>query len=377
MDEPKECVFLECFGRIEDPRIDRRKRHKLFDMLGIAVCAVIGGADTWTGIAQFGRDKEHWLRTFLELPNGIPSHDTFGRVFALLDPVAFQDAFRDWVAALQGRVEGVVALDGKTARRSHDHAADKKAIHVVSAWADACSLALGQVKVDDKSNEITAIPELLRALDLAGCLVTADAMGCQREIARNIVDAHADYLLAVKGNQETLAEEVQEEFKQAMADGFAHMRHQYLETLDKGHGRIETRQYWYTTDIQGLGTAHKWPGLAGMAMCRATRTVAGGETTVEDRYYITSADDADIAKIAAGVRRHWGIENSLHWVLDVAFDEDQSRIRAGHAAENMAVLRKVALNAIRKCPAGSGGVKARRKSAGWNNDYLVKILRAI
>lgn len=376
MEEKNGCVLLETFGRIEDPRIDRCKCHKLLDILAVTVCAAICGADTWVAVAQFGRDKEEWLRTFLELPNGIPSHDTFGRVFALLDPAAFQDAFRDWVSAIQGRVQGVVAVDGKTARRSHGGADGKKAIHVVSAWADECSLALGQVKTADKSNEITAIPELLRALDLAGCLVTADAMGCQREIARTIVEAGADYLLAVKDNQETLADDVEQEFKQAMAEDFGHMEHQYLETLDKGHGRIEIRQYWYTSDIQGLGTAHRWPGLAGMAMCRATRIV-GDQTSVEDRYYITSACGADVGKIAGGIRRHWGIENSLHWVLDVAFDEDQSRIRIGHAAENMAVVRKMALNAIRKCQSGKGGIKTKRLHAGWNNSYLEEVLAAI
>jgi len=374
--DAKDCALFQHFGQLEDPRMDRRKRHKLFDVVAIAVCAVIAGADKWTEVARFGKAKEQWLRTFLELPNGIPSHDTFGRVFSLLDPGQFQDAFRSWAVAVQGRVEGVVAVDGKTVRRSHDRGKGKEAIHVVSAWAEENGLALGQVKVDDKSNEITAIPELLRVLDLRGCLVTADAMGCQREIAKNVIDAGADYLLAVKGNQETLAEDVEQEFKQAMADGFAHMDHRYLETLEKGHGRIEKRQYWYTLDIQGLGTAARWPGITGMVMCRATRTL-DAETTVEDRYYITSASHGNVEKIAGGVRKHWGIENKLHWVLDVAFDEDQSRIRIGHAAENMAALRKIALNALKKCKSKDGGVKARRKEAGWDNRYLEEVLMAV
>lgn len=369
-------VFISCFGRVEDPRLDRKKQHSLLDIMAIAICAAIAGADSWTEIADFGHAKQDWLRTFLKLPNGIPSHDTFGRVFSLLDPDQFEEAFREWVKAIQGRVRGLVAIDGKTARRSHDHGTGKKAIHVVSAWARESSLALGQVTVDEKSNEITAIPELVRQLDLNGCLVTIDAIGCQREIAKTIIDAHADYLLAVKGNQETLAEDVEMEFKHAMADGFAHMEHHYYETLDKGHGRIEQRQYWYTQDIAGLGTADKWPGLRGMVMCRATRTVKA-DTSVEDRYFITSAKDEDVATIAQSIRSHWGIENSLHWVLDVAFNEDQSRIRIGHAAENMNTIRKIALNTVKKNKTSKRGVKGKRKQAAWNNDYLEELLMQV
>jgi len=369
-------VFIECFGRITDPRLDRQKRHSLMDIMAIAICAAIAGADSWTEIADFGRAKEPWLRTFLKLPNGIPSHDTFGRVFSLLDPERFEEAFRDWVAAIQGHVKGVVAIDGKTARRSHDRAKAKKAIHVVSAWARESSLALGQVTVEEKSNEITAIPELVRKLDLNGCLVTIDAMGCQREIAKTILEAHADYLLAVKGNQGILAEDVETEFKHAMAEDFAHLEHHYYETLDKGHGRIEQRQYWYTQDIEGLGSAERWPGLRGMLMCRSTRTVKG-ETSVEERYFITSAKDGDVATLAESIRAHWGIENSLHWVLDVAFNEDQSRIRIGRAAENMNIIRKIALNTIKKNKSSKRGVKGKRKQAAWNNSYLEELLMQV
>lgn len=366
-------VFIQCFGRVEDPRLDRKKQHSLLDIIAISICAAIAGADGWTEIADFGHAKEDWLRTFLKLPNGIPSHDTFGRVFSLLDPGQFQDAFQEWVKAIQGQIKGVVAIDGKTARRSHDHGKGQKAIHVVSAWARESSLALGQVAVGEKSNEISAIPELVRKLDLKGCLVTIDAMGCQREIAKTVIDAHADYLLALKGNQETLAEDVESEFKHAMADDFAHMEHHYYETLDKGHGRIEQRQYWYTQDIAGLGTAEKWQGLRGMVMCRATRTLKG-ETSVEDRYFITSAKDNDVATVAQSIRSHWGIENSLHWVLDVAFNEDQSRIRIGHAAQNMNIIRKIALNTIKKNKTSKRGVKGKRKQAAWDNSYLEELL---
>ena len=374
--DKEQSVFLQCFGRIEDPRLDRQKKHKLIDIVAIAVCAAIAGADGWTEVAMFGRAKEAWFRTFLELKNGIPSHDTFGRVFALLAPESFQQAFRQWVNAIQGEINGVVAIDGKTVRRSHDRANGKSAIHLVSAWATENSLSLGQVKVDGKSNEITAIPELLRALDLKGCLVTIDAMGCQRSIAQNILDAGADYLLAVKGNQETLAEDVENEFKHALADGFAHMDYHYHQTLNKGHGRIEKRQYWYSRDIQGLGTAERWPGLNAMVMCRATRT-ENGETSVEDRYFITSARHDDAQQIAHAVRAHWRIENGLHWILDVAFNEDQSRIRSGHAAENMATMRKIAHNALKQDTSQKVGVKAKRLKAGWDDKYMERILLAL
>jgi predicted transposase YbfD/YdcC len=368
--------FFIYFSQLQDPRLDRKKRHSLLDLIAITVCAVIAGADGWTDVEEFGKAKQEWLRTFLKLPNGIPSHDTFGRFFSLLDPVAFQECFLAWVRALQETLQGVVAIDGKTVRRSHDARQGKSAIHLVSAWATENGIALGQVKVDDKSNEITAIPELLKQLQLQGCLVTLDAMGCQRDIAQGVLDRGADYLLAVKGNQETLAEDVEQEFKAAQADGFAHMDHQYYETIEKAHGRIEKRQYWYTHDIGGLGTLERWPQLAGMAMCRATRTVKG-ETSTEDRYFITSSTREDVQAIAAAIRAHWRVENSLHWVLDMAFYEDQCRIRIGYAAENLATIRKLALNVIKANKSRKGGVKARRLQAGWDNDYLRLLLMAI
>ena len=373
MTNEQKSVFLTCFEQLVAPRMNRKKQHYLLDIIAITVCAVIAGADGWVDVEIFGKAKQAWLTTFLRLPNGIPSHDTFGRVFSLLDPVAFQEAFQMWVCTIQDRVKGIVAIDGKTARRSHDRAKGKQAIHLVSAWACENELALGQVKVDCKSNEITAIPELLYMLDIQECLVTIDAMGCQRNIAKAIVDKNADYLLAVKGNQETLLEDVEQEFKHAQADEFTHMEHQYFETIEKNHGRIEKRQYWLTHDIQGLGTIERWPKLNAMAMCRATRTLKG-ETSVEDRYFITSAINKDVKKIAAGIRNHWGIENGLHWVLDVAFQEDQSRIRTGYAAENMATIRKIALNVLKNNKSKKGGVKAKRLQAGWNNDYLKEIL---
>lgn len=274
------------------------------------------------------------------------------------------------------RVQGVVAIDGKTVRRSHDRRQGKQAIHTVNAWATQSGIALAQKKVDAKSNEIGAIPELLPLLRIKGCPVTTDAMGCQKEIAQAINGAGADYLLAVKDNQPTLREDVEQEFRLAQQDGFALMDHQYFETVEKDHGRLEKRQYWITRHVQGLGTGEQWPNLAGMAMCRAMRTV-NGQTSTEDRFFITSRKSPNAGDIAAAIRAHWRVENSPHWVLDVAVNEDQSRVRAGYAAENLALIRKPALNATRASTSKKGGIKAKRPQAAWGSDYLKEILMAL
>jgi predicted transposase YbfD/YdcC len=365
--------FIFHFSQLTDPRLDRKKRHSLLDIIAVTVCAVMAGADAWTHVEAFGKSHLEWLRTFLELPNGIPSHDTFGRFFSLLDPVAFQTCFIQWVQAVHKTVEGVVAIDGKTARRSHDEAHGKKAIHVVSAWATEAGISLGQIKVDEKTNEITAIPELIKSLMIKDCLVTIDAMGCQRQIAQDIIDAGADYLLAVKDNQETLRADIEEEFKAAQGDHFAHMDCEYYETVEKGHGRKEQRQYWLTHDIEGLGTLDRWPHLHGMAMCRDTRTIKG-ETSVEDRYFITSSQDKNVKEIATSIRSHWHVENCLHWVLDIAFSEDQCRIRIGYAAENLATIRRAVINVIKNDKSRKGGVKTKRLQAAWDLDYLKQLL---
>lgn len=370
----EKSAFLSCFGMVEDPRMDRRRQHKLIDILGVTVCAVIAGADAWTEVEDYGREKREWLESFLNLENGIPSHDTFGRVFALLDPGELEEAFARWVRTLVGRLDGVVAIDGKTARRSHDRASDKGALHVVSAWASEAGLALGQVATDQKSNEITAIPELLGMLDIKGSLVTIDAMGCQRKIAQNILDAGADYLLSVKGNQERLEEDIAEEFAQAQADGFKHMKYTYFETLEKNRERTEKREYWLTGDVGGLGTLDKWPGLEAMVMCKRSRTL-NEEKSIETHYYITSKRDGDAEKIGGAIREHWGIENSLHWVLDIAFREDESRIRTGNAQRNMALLRKMAINVLKNDKTSKRGIKNRRLRAGWSEDYMMMLLR--
>lgn len=368
--------ITDYFANMHDPRIDRTKLHKLQDLVTIAICGVICGADTWVDIEDFGKSKEAWFRRFLELPNGIPSHDTFGSVFARLDPDQFQDCFMQWVQAIVSVTKGqVVAIDGKTARRSHDAPAGKEAIHLVNAWATANRLVLGQAKVDAKSNEITAIPELLRLLDVSGCIVTIDAMGCQREIAQQITEAGADYVLAVKENQGRLHEDVRDLFAGAQALGFDGIPHEHCETLGKGHGRIERRECWTIADEAGLGylrNRQRWAGLQAVAQVTAYREV-GDEITSETRYYITSMS-GDAHLVLDAVRAHWRIENELHWTLDVAFREDESRVRKDHAPQNLAILRQIALNLLKQDTSRKRGIKGKRLLAGWDEVYLLKIL---
>ena len=325
---------------------------------------------------MFGKSKKSWLSRILELPNGIPSHDTFGRVFAMLDPVQFERCFTEWVDAVNEVMEGqVVAIDGKTVRRSHDRVVGKSAIHMVSAWASANQLILGQVKVDDHSNEITAIPQLLDTLDVSGCTVTIDAMGCQKEIAKTIVEKDADYILALKRNQPQLYDDAEEMFEQSRRSGFTDLGYHFCETVEKGHGRIEKRRCWAVSEPEHLGYMDErgeWAELRSLAMIESERT-ENGKTSTQTRYYISSLPD-DARKLLSGVRTHWGIENSVHWVLDVAFGEDDSRVRTGHAAENFSVLRRMALNMLKSETTSQGGVAARRKRAGWDEDYLLKVL---
>ncbi len=367
--------LVEHFVSLADPRIVKKNRHNLLDIVVISICAVICGADDWVAVADFGRAKERWLRSFLELPNGIPSHDTFGRVFSLLSPKAFQQCFTSWMRSLNGVFEGLVAIDGKCLRRSHDRRSNRSAIHMVSAWASENGLVLGQIKTDEKSNEITAIPELLRALELNGCLVTIDAMGCQKAIAKQITDQGGDYLLALKGNQGKLAEEVETLFEKADAAEYEGFTVDYHETGEKHHGRQEIRRYWTMPCDGSLTHAKPWAKLNMVGMIESQRTV-DGKSTLEYRYYIGSIE-SDARLFAKGARAHWGIENGLHWVLDVAFREDDSRVRKGHGAENFALLRHIAVNAIKQEKTAKVGVKNKRLKAGWDDSYLAKILRAI
>ena len=361
------------FADIEDPRIDRSKDHLLIDILTIAILAVICGADGWVAIETYGKAKYDWLKTFLSLPQGIPSHDTFGRVFARLDPEQLQGCFLRWVNSVSRLTAGeVIAIDGKTVRRSYDKGKGKGAIHMVSAWASQNRLVLGQRKVDDKSNEITAIPELLRVLDLHDCIVTLDAMGTQKLIAEQIITQGGDYVLALKGNQGNLFEAVQQRFERAQAQGFQDLEHDFYETTETGHGRLETRRCWCLGSVEDLIDRAKWAQLTSIAMVESIR-ILDDETSREVRYYISSlAPEAQL--LATSIRTHWNIENPLHWVLDVAFREDDCRIRTEHAPENFTLLRHLAVSLLNQEKTAKIGIKNKRLRAGWDDEYLLRVL---
>ncbi|MDP9313647.1 MAG: ISAs1 family transposase [Chloroflexota bacterium] len=360
--------IMEHFSAVEDPRRDHGKRHLLEDILVLTICAVICGADGFVAVEAFGHAKHDWLRRFLALPNGIPSHDTIRAVFSRLNPRQFEQCFLAWVNAVFVRTAGtVVAIDGKTLRRSYDRKSKQAALQMVSAWATANRLVLGQVAVDDHSNEITAIPKLLEVLDLHGCIVTIDAIGCQQDIAAQIIDQGGDYVLAVKANQGSLFTEVHQCFEDIEAEGM-----RFYETEEQGHGRAETRWYWMTETLPWPLRRIQWKGLRSMGVVEASRTV-GEKYTVERRYYISSLP-ADAQQLAEAVRGHWHIENQLHWVLDVAFREDESRIRTGHADANMAVVRRIALNLLKQDTSVKLGIANKRLKAGWDEAYLLKIL---
>lgn len=345
----------------------------------IAICGVISGANTWVDIENFGKAKHSWLQATLQLklPAGIPSHDTFGRVFALIEAEAFQKAFVSWVEQASDLTDGeIVPIDGKTLRRSHDKTIGKQAIHMVSAWASSANLVLGQVKVDEKSNEITAIPKLLELLAIAGCVVTIDAMGCQKEIAAQIIDKQADYLLALKGNQKGLFEDVQRVFSYAAQTEFQGC--DYCKTVEQGHGRRETRQCWTIAEpayLEQLRNSQQWKGLQTIAMVKSER-ITGDVIQTETRYFITSIDN-DAGRVLKAVRTHWTIENNLHWVLDISFREDEVRVRKGYAPQNFALLRHLALNLLNQDSSSSCGIQAKRLKAAWDNQFLLHILQAL
>lgn len=367
-------AIWDYFAELPDPRNDRGQRHKLGDIVVIAICAVICSADDWMEVAEFGEAKEPWLRTFLELPHGIPSHDTFNRVFGALDAEALERCFMLWIKALANTSKSrLIAIDGKTLRRSFDRAHKKAAIHMVSAWASENELVFAQLACEAKSNEITAIPKLLELLDLADITVTIDAMGCQREIARKITEKGGNYVLALKGNQATLHEEAKLFLDEIIAGSLKGVNHDYHEQSEKDHGRIETRRTWVTSEMDWFEDRAQWPGLKSFAAVECER-ILEDKTTCERRYFISSLDGTDAQSIAYAVRRHWRIENSLHWSLDVSFAEDQSRIRQGNAAENFSRLRRMALNLLKKDKTRKVGIKAKRRRAGWDEDYLLHVL---
>ena len=369
-------TISEHFASLPDPRVERTKLHPLINILSIALCAVRSGADDWVAMEAYGHAKLSFLSTFLDLRNGIPSHDTFQRVFALLDAEHFQRCFLAWVGSIEHLTAGeVVAIDGKRLCGSQDKGRGKGAISLVSAWASENRLVLGQRKVDEKSNEISAIPELLEVLNLKGCIVTIDAIGCQREIAATISEQEADYLLALKGNQPALQRAVGEYFE-ALLDPKQHLTNfAYLRTVDADHGRIETRQHWISDDIAWLPAVTGkplWPGLRSIGMIHAQRRIDTQVTTFV-RYYLSSLP-ADAAQFAHAARAHWLIENQLHWSLDVSFREDDNRTRSDQAPQNLAVLRHIALNLLPQERSTKDSMKVKRLRAAWDNDYLLKLL---
>lgn len=361
---------LEHFAELPDPREDNR-RHLLLDIIVIVICASVCGAEKWDDIEAFGHAKQSWLRTFLQLPHGIPSHDTFARVFAKLDPAALNERFYSWVAAVNPNQEQeIVSIDGKTVRHSYDRTNGINPIHMVSAWASKAGLTLGQTRVDEKSNEITAIPQLLQMLELNGCIVTIDAMGTQTGIAAVIVDRQADYLLALKGNQGTLHDDVQTYFQNLSDEDRPHLDH--YRSVDTDHGRVEVREYWCTEQIAWLDPLGKWKGLKSIGM-EQTRRIIGEEESNSTRYFISSLG-CDAQQQAKTVRAHWGIENSLHWVLDVAFREDECRKRKDNSAENFAILRHITLNLLKQEKTCKRSIAGKRLLAGWDTRYMEKVL---
>lgn len=365
--------------QMPDPRRNNA-RHKLTDILTIALFAVICGADGWAAVAEYGRAKFNWLATFLELPHGIPSHDTFGDVFAKLKPQAFEACFMQWMKTIVQLSAGkLVAIDGKSLRRSFEHGWDKCGMaHMVSAFVAANKMVFAQVKTEGKGRELSGIEALLKLLDLNGAVVTIDALGCQKEIAQNILDANGQYLLQVKENQPTLHHKLQTIFKEARLERFIGWEHDYFTETDGDHGRIETRRVWVCWDTSLLGDlAGQWPGIKALILVERTRDMDNGQISVELSYYISSLDRRTRAKrLAQYIRGHWTVENNLHWQLDVSFSEDERRIRKGHGAENFSRLCRIALNLLKAEQTAKVGIAIRRKKCGWNNEYLLKVVTA-
>jgi predicted transposase YbfD/YdcC len=364
------------FGEMTDPRSDFRIHYPLVSIMTITLCAVICGADGFNDIAFFGESKKEWFSTFLDLPYGVPSHDTINRFFSMLSPSEFSKCFIAWTQDLAVKISGVIAIDGKTLRKSFDAASEKKAIHMVSAWCHNNELVLGQIKTDAKSNEITAIPKLLELIDIKGSTITIDAMGCQKEIAQKIINKGADYILGLKGNQGNTLDFTRDLFTFGMQNDFQGLAYTKCETIEKDHGRIEQRQIYsvnISNDIE-FDIVKVWPGLKSVTMVISTREVIGQGATVECRYYLSSLE-GNAEEIGSAIRFHWGIENSLHWVLDVQFREDQARNRKKNSAENMAIIRHMAINLLKKNQAKKRmSIRSKRLLAGWDNQFMLNLL---
>lgn len=367
-------TLIECLENLTDPRNPLDISHKLVDILVITILAILCGANGFNEIEMFGKSKEKWLKKFIELPNGIPSHDTFNRILSSIEPKEFHACFMDWISNLYEKLsEEIISIDGKTARRTKGK--DNKPIHIVSAWANKNKLVLGQIKTDDKSNEITAIPELLKKLDISGCIITIDAMGTQTEIAKTIVDAQAEYVLALKENQKTLYNDVKLYFEEEiLTKSKIELEGEkiYHETLEKDHGRIEKRKYYMVKDVSWLADKDKWANLSGIGMV-LSETQKNSVVTTERRFYIMT-EIKDVEQFSQAVRSHWGIETSLHWCLDIGFREDESRARKDNSAENLNVIRHMTLNMLKKETSLKIGISGKRLRCGWDESYLAKVL---
>ena len=366
----EDSPFLRHFSILPDPRVERGQKHLLTDLVAVAIIAALCGIDSFQGMALFAEARLDWLRQFLALPGGAPSHDTLSRVFARIKPEHFQKCFAAWMAEIVTLTDGeVVAIDGKTLRRSFDRAAVRSPIHMVSAWAATNGVCLGQIRVDDKSNEITAIPKLLETLCLKGCLVTLDAMGCQREITQKIVEGGADYVIALKGNQSSLHSDVQEVLNDAVMGKSKDVL--ALKRSEEGHGREEVRRYFVMAAPDKLLFDHDFAGLKSIGMVKSTRII-DGIASYEDRYFISSLEP-DAVRFANGVREHWRVENSLHWILDVSFNDDGSTVRKGHGAENLSTVRRIALNMLKREPR-KASIPGKQILCSHNEAYLFKVL---
>jgi predicted transposase YbfD/YdcC len=378
LDQEKSNVLRQSlrdnFGELEDYRRQGCIDHFLIDILFITICAVISGANNLKAVSVYAERKENWLTEVLGLVNGIPSYTTFWTVFALLDPESLEKCFVQWVQAkFNFSAENTVSIDGKAQRGTAKQGSSHSFVHIVSAWATTQHLTLGQLKVDGKSNEITAIPKLLEILDVEGTVVTIDAMGCQTDIAGKIIDKKADYVLALKSNQQSLADEVENYFNQAEAIDFEGVVCDALGSKEAGHGRVEKREIYVTEDIDWLPQKSKWRNIKSIIMIRSERVLPGQKPSIERRYYISSLP-ACALKIANAIRKHWGIENQAHWILDVAFREDEQNADAGNIAENMSLIRRIALNLLKQEKSAKCGIEIKRQAAGWDNEYLLKII---